>query len=143
MFLFATVFMDTAATSRPGARGTLEAQRLHDLMASSCRCCSTGSTATGVWGGGWLAQLGSAFGWPRARRFRGLVGRTYDGRRDGFGGLAGRGSPIGKFRRDGTISVIPGHNLPMAMIGTGILAFGFGSGSTRAPRCRLAIHASR
>ena len=45
------------------------------------------------------------------------------------------GPRAGKFRRDGTIGAIPGHNLPMAMIGTLILAFGwfgFNAGSTLA-----------
>jgi Amt family ammonium transporter len=45
------------------------------------------------------------------------------------------GPRAGKFRRDGTIAAIPGHNLPMAVIGTLILAFGwfgFNAGSTLA-----------
>jgi len=45
------------------------------------------------------------------------------------------GPRAGKFRRDGTIGAIPGHNLPMTVIGTLILAFGwfgFNAGSTLA-----------
>jgi len=34
------------------------------------------------------------------------------------------GPRIGKFRKDGTIVMIQGHNLPMAVMGTLILAFG-------------------
>jgi Amt family ammonium transporter len=54
----------------------------------------------------------------------------------GITALAGTiviGPRLGKFRRDGTISAIPGHNLPMTVIGTLILAFGwfgFNSGAT-------------
>jgi Amt family ammonium transporter len=43
------------------------------------------------------------------------------------------GPRTGKFRRDGTISAMPGHNLPMAIVGTLVLAFGwfgFNAGST-------------
>src|SRR5277367_5758705 len=45
------------------------------------------------------------------------------------------GPRIGKFRRDGAIGALPGHNLPMAVSGTLILAFGwfgFNAGSTLA-----------
>src|SRR6266568_4016894 len=41
----------------------------------------------------------------------------------------------GKYNRDGTANAIPGHNIPMALVGTFILAFGwfgFNSGSTLA-----------
>jgi Amt family ammonium transporter len=53
------------------------------------------------------------------------------------------GPRIGKFRRDGAIGALPGHNLPMAVAGTLILAFGwfgFNAGSTLAasdPRIAL------
>ena len=45
------------------------------------------------------------------------------------------GPRIGKFRRDGAIGALPGHNLPMAIVGTLILAFGwfgFNTGSSLA-----------
>jgi len=41
----------------------------------------------------------------------------------------------GKYNRDGTANAIPGHNIPMALVGTFILAFGwfgFNAGSTLA-----------
>ena len=45
------------------------------------------------------------------------------------------GPRIGKFNKDGTPNAIPGHNIPMAIIGTFILVFGwfgFNAGSTLA-----------
>src|SRR5262249_20716307 len=45
------------------------------------------------------------------------------------------GARIGKFNKDGTPNPIPGHNIPMAILGTFILAFGwfgFNPGSTLA-----------
>ena len=56
----------------------------------------------------------------------------------GIAALAGTivlGPRIGKFRRDGAIGLLPGHNLPLAMVGTLMLAFGwfgFNAGSTLA-----------
>jgi Amt family ammonium transporter len=56
----------------------------------------------------------------------------------GVAALAGAivvGPRLGKFRKDGTIAVIMGHNLPMAVMGTFVLAFGwfgFNAGSTLA-----------
>jgi Amt family ammonium transporter len=56
----------------------------------------------------------------------------------GITALAGAivlGPRSGKFRRDGTIAAIPGHNLPLAVMGTMVLAFGwfgFNAGSTLA-----------
>ena len=45
------------------------------------------------------------------------------------------GPRIGKYGKDGSVNTIPGHNIPMAIIGTFILAFGwfgFNPGSTLA-----------
>ena len=45
------------------------------------------------------------------------------------------GPRIGKYGRDGTVNTIPGHNIPMAILGVFILLFGwlgFNAGSTLA-----------
>ncbi len=84
-----------------------------------------------VWGGtyhgdGWLANLG----------FMDFAGSTVIHAVGGWAGLAGTlvlGPRIGKFRKDGSVSPILGHNLPLAALGTLILWFGwygFNAGNT-------------
>jgi Amt family ammonium transporter len=92
--------------------------------------------ANWVWGGGWLATLGSNFGLGHGHvDFAGssvvhLVG--------GAAALAGAiviGPRIGKFNKDGSPNPMPGHHIPMAIVGTFILCFGwfgFNPGSTLA-----------
>ena len=46
----------------------------------------------------------------------------------GVAGLAGAivlGPRIGKFNKDGSANTLPGHHIPMAMLGTFILLFGW------------------
>jgi len=77
-------------------------------------------------GGGWLENLG----------FKDFAGSTVIHAIGGWAGLAGTmvlGPRMGKFRRDGTINPILGHNLPLAALGTLILWFGwygFNAGNT-------------
>ena len=141
MFLFATLFMDTAATIPTGAlaeRWKLSAFVVYGFFASALLYPVYGNW---VWGGGWLSQLGSAFGLGHGHvDFAGSSVVHMPGGVSAWAGAVVLGPRIGKFRRDGTVSVIPGHNLPMALIGTGILAFGwfgFNAGST------LSAHDSR
>jgi Amt family ammonium transporter len=67
----------------------------------------------------------------------------------GVAALAGAivlGPRIGKYNKDGSSNAIPGHNIPMAIIGTFILAFGwfgFNPGSTLAGNdLRIAVVAT-
>ena len=89
-----------------------------------------------VWGGGWLSQLGVNLGLGHGHVD--FAGSSVVHMTGGIVALAGAimlGPRIGKFRRDGAIGALPGHNLPMAVIGTLILAFGwfgFNAGSTLA-----------
>ena len=134
MFLFAAVFMDTAATVPTGAlaeRWKLSAFVLYGFFMSMLLYPVYGNW---VWGGGWLSQLGSAFGLGHGHvDFAGSTVVHMTGGVTALAGVMVLGPRVGKFRRDGTVTVIPGHNLPMALIGTGILAFGwfgFNTGST-------------
>ncbi len=144
LFLFAAVFMDTAATIPTGALA--ERWKLAAFVVYSCFISAFLYPLYGnwVWGGGWLAELGVAFGLGHG--VVDFAGSSVVHMTGGITALAGAlvlGPRIGKFRRDGTIGIMPGHNLPMAAIGTGILAFGwfgFNAGSTltgRDPRIAL------
>jgi len=136
MFLFAVVFMDTAATIPTGAmaeRWKFSAFFVYGLFISMFLYPLFGNW---VWGGGWLSQLGVNLGLGHGHVD--FAGSTVVHMTGGITALAGAivlGPRIGKFRRDGMLAAIPGHNIPMAMVGTLILAFGwfgFNAGSTLA-----------
>lgn len=133
-FLFQLVFMDTTATIPTGAmaeRWKWKAFVIYGFFVSAILYPIYGNW---VWGGGWLSQLGANFGFGH-----GLVdfaGSSVVHMVGGVCAMAGAlvlGARIGKFKKDGTPVAIPGHNIPMAILGTFILAFGwfgFNPGST-------------
>jgi Amt family ammonium transporter len=134
MFLYATVFMDTAATIPTGAmaeRWKFIAFLVYGAFMSAVIYPLYGNW---VWGGGWLATLGTNFGLGHGHVD--FAGSSVVHMTGGITALAGTmvlGPRLGKFRRDGTVSAIPGHSLPMAVIGALILAFGwfgFNTGAT-------------
>ncbi|HEX9289178.1 MAG TPA: ammonium transporter [Anaeromyxobacteraceae bacterium] len=136
MFLFAAVFMDTAATIPTGAmaeRWKFSAFLLYGLFMSMVLYPLYGNW---VWGGGWLSSLGTHAGLGHGHVD--FAGSSVVHMTGGLTGLAGTlvlGPRLGKYRADGTISVMAGHNLPMSVVGTLILAFGwfgFNTGSTLA-----------
>jgi Amt family ammonium transporter len=134
LFLFQIVFMDTAATIPTGAmaeRWRFFAFMIYGLFVSMIVYPIYGHL---VWGGGGLAMLGllANFG-------HGAVDFAGSGVVHAVGGmiaLAGAlvlGPRIGKYGKDGRPVAIPGHHIPMALVGTLILAFGwfgFNPGST-------------
>jgi Amt family ammonium transporter len=134
MFLFATVFMDTAATIPTGAmaeRWKFSSFLVYGFFMSMFLYPVYGNW---VWGGGWLSALGVQAGLGHGHVD--FAGSTVVHMTGGLTALAGAlvlGPRAGKFRRDGTILATPGHNLPFTVIGTLILAFGwfgFNAGST-------------
>jgi len=136
MFLFAVVFMDTAATIPTGAlaeRWKFSAFFVYGIFMSMVLYPLFGNW---VWGGGWLSQLGVNLGLGHGDvDFAGSSVVHMTGGVTALAGAMTLGPRIGKFRRDGAIGLLPGHNLPMAMVGTLILAFGwfgFNTGSTLA-----------
>jgi Amt family ammonium transporter len=136
MFLFAVVFMDTAATIPTGAmaeRWKFSAFFIYGLFMSMFLYPLYGNW---VWGGGWLSQMGVNFGLGHGQvDFAGSAVVHMTGGVTALAGVLVLGPRIGKFRRDGAVGLLPGHNIPMAIIGTLILAFGwfgFNTGSTLA-----------
>jgi Amt family ammonium transporter len=136
MFLFSVVFMDTAATIPTGAlaeRWKFSAFIVYGLFMSTILYPLF---ANWVWGGGWLSTLGVHYGLGHGHVD--FAGSSVVHMTGGVTALAGAiviGPRLGKFRKDGTIVMIQGHNLPMAVMGTFVLAFGwfgFNAGSSLA-----------
>jgi len=125
-FLFQMVFMDTAATIVTG--GMAERWKFSAFVPFGVFMAVVTYPIYGmwVWGGGWLAQLG-----VNAGLGHGVVdfaGSSVVHAVGGFSALAGAlviGPRIGKFKADGTPVAIPGHHIPMAILGTIVLVFGW------------------
>jgi ammonium transporter, Amt family len=136
LFLFQMVFMDTAGTIPTGAmaeRWKFSAFIIFGFFMSMVVYPLFGNW---VWGGGWLATLGSQFGLGHGHVD--FAGSSVVHMVGGVAALAGAlviGPRIGKYDRNGNPQAIPGHDIPMALAGTFILAFGwfgFNPGSTLA-----------
>ena len=138
LFLFQMVFMDTTATIPTG--GAAERWKFSAFMIYGC-CIGTimyPLFGNWVWGGGWLAQLGS--------NFPGLGHGHVDFAGSSVVHMQGGviclifcwliGARHGKYDKSGKIvHPITPHNIPFVMLGTFILAFGwfgFNPGSTLA-----------
>jgi Amt family ammonium transporter len=134
LFLFQMVFMDTTATIPTGAM----AERWRFLPFCLFSLCVGGIIyplyGNWVWGGGWLAALGKNFGLGHGHvDFAGSSVVHLCGGTLAYIGARWVGPRVGKFKADGQPEPIPGHNLPMGITGTFILAFGwfgFNAGST-------------
>ena len=135
IFLFQMVFMDTALTIPTGSmaeRWKLSAFVIYSFVASGLIYPVFGCWA---WGGGWLSTLGkfSHLGHGYVD-FAGSGVVHLTGGVMAFTGAYVLGPRIGKYVK-GEAQAIPGHNLPMAILGCFILAFGwfgFNAGSTLA-----------
>lgn len=126
LFFFQMVFMDTTVTIPTGSMA--ERVKFSAVVVASFYISMIAYPLYGnwVWGGGWLAQLGVKVGLGH-----GVVDFAGSGVVHAMGGalaLAGAialGPRIGKFKKDGTPVAIPGHDIPIAILGTIILFFGW------------------
>jgi ammonium transporter, Amt family len=136
MFLFQMVFMDTTATIPTG--GLAERWKFHAFVLFSFVISTViyPIYANWTWGGGWLSLLGKNFGLGHGHVD--FAGSSVVHMTGGVMALVlakALGPRIGKYTKDGKVNVIPAHNVPMVVIGTFILAFGwfgFNAGSTLA-----------
>jgi len=116
-FIFQGMFAATAATIVSGCvtgRIKLSSFMIFGVLLLAFSYPVTGSW---VWGGGWLSELG----------FHDFAGSSLV---HGVGGAAGLacvillGARTGKYK-DGKISAIPAHNIPLATVGVFLLWFGW------------------
>jgi ammonium transporter, Amt family len=136
IFLFQVVFMDAAATIPTGAMAERWTFKSFVIYAFFISGITYPLYANWVWGGGWLSQLGKNF--ALGHGYVDFAGSSVVHMTGGVAALVGAwvlGPRIGKFKSDGTPVAMPGHHIPMAVVGCMILAFGwfgFNSGSTLA-----------
>ncbi len=124
-FLFQGMFAATAATIVSGA--VAERIKLGAFMVFTIIYVGLVYPIVGSWkwGAGWLDELG----------FYDFAGSTLVHSVGGWAALVAvwlLGARIGKFKKDGSIGAIPGHNMPFATAGVFILWlgwFGFNGGS--------------
>ena len=125
-FLYMVAFMDTVATIPTGSMAERWKWKSFVVWGLFCGAIYYPLFAAWTWGGGFLSQLGNSmdFGF-------GYVDFAGSGVVHAVGGVAALagaivlGPRIGKFNKDGSANTIPGHHIPMAMLGCFILLFGW------------------
>jgi Amt family ammonium transporter len=136
LFLFQMVFMDTTATIPTGTmaeRWKFLPFVIYGFFVSMIIYPIYGNW---VWGGGWLSKLGVNFGLGHGHVD--FAGSSVVHMVGGVTALAGGliiGPRLGKYNKDGTPNALPAHSVPMYVVGTFVLAFGwfgFNPGSTLA-----------
>ncbi|NNJ29468.1 ammonium transporter [Lacrimispora defluvii] len=126
--IFHTVFCATAATIVSGAMAERTKFSSYLIYSACISVFIYPITGHWIWGGGWLSSIG----------FHDFAGSTAVHMVGGICALVGAkivGPRIGKYNEDGTPNAIPGHNIPLGVLGVFILWFcwfGFNCGSTTA-----------
>src|SRR3954468_21399903 len=125
-FLYMVAFMDTVATIPTGSMAERWKWKSFVIWGLFCGAIYYPLFAGWTWGGGWLAKT-----WDTMGLGAGYVDFAGSGVVHAVGGVAALagaivlGPRIGKFTRNGTPRALPGHHIPMAMLGTFILLFGW------------------
>jgi ammonium transporter, Amt family len=125
-FLYMVAFMDTTATIPTGAMAERWKWKAFVGWGLFCGAIFYPLFGAWTWGGGWLAKT-----WDTLGLGAGYVDFAGSGVVHAMGGVAGLagalvlGPRIGKYNADKTPNTIPGHHVPMAMLGCFILLFGW------------------
>lgn len=125
-FLYMVAFMDTVATIPTGSMAERWKWGSFCIWGLFCGAIYYPLFAAWTWGGGWLGKT-----WDTMSLGAGYVDFAGSGVVHAVGGVAALagamviGPRIGKFDKDGHPRAIPGHHIPMAMLGTFILLFGW------------------
>ncbi len=125
-FFYMVAFMDTVATIPTGAMAERWKWNSFVGWGLFCGAIYYPLFAAWTWGGGWLAKLGNS-----AELGFGYVDFAGSGVVHAVGGVAALagalvlGPRIGKYGKDGKPRAMPGHNIPMALLGVFILLFGW------------------
>jgi Amt family ammonium transporter len=126
LFLYMVAFMDTVATIPTGSMAERWKWSSFTIWGLFCGAIYYPLFAAWTWGGGWLSKT-----WDTLSLGAGYVDFAGSGVVHSVGGVAALagaivlGPRIGKFGADGKPKALPGHHIPMAMLGTFILLFGW------------------
>jgi len=126
LFFSSVVYLNIAATIPTGAMAERWSFKSFVVYALFIAMFVYPLYAKLVWGGGWLAQLGRNFGLGHG--VLDFAGSSVVHMVGGVAGLAGAivlGPRMGKYRANGTPTAIPGHHIPMAIVGCLVLFFGW------------------
>ena len=113
--------------SRPGAMAERWKWKSFVMWGLFCGAIYYPLFAAWTWGGGWLSKLGGST-MSLGVGYVDFAGSGVVHAVGGVAALAGAivlGPRIGKFGKDGKPRALPGHHIPMAMLGTFILLFGW------------------
>ena len=125
-FLYMVAFMDTVATIPTGAMAERWKWKAFVGWGLFCGAIYYPIFGAWTWGGGWLAKT-----WDTMSLGAGYVDFAGSGVVHAVGGVAALagalvlGPRIGKYNKDGSPNTLPGHHIPMAMLGCFILLFGW------------------
>ncbi|KAA0233314.1 MAG: Ammonia channel [Acidimicrobiales bacterium] len=125
-FLYMVAFMDTTATIPTGSMAERWRWKSFVLWGVFCGALYYPVFGAWTWGGGWLSQLGNNLGLGNG--YVDFAGSGIVHAMGGVAALAGAlvlGPRVGKFGKDGKPRGLPGHSIPLAMLGTFILLFGW------------------
>lgn len=147
LFFFQMVFMDTTVTIPTGAMAERVKYSAVVITSFFISVFLYPLFANWVWGGGWMSTLGANFGLGHGVvDFAGSAVVHTMGGMIALSGAIVIGPRIGKFKKDGSARAFPGHDIPMAIVGTIILFFcwfSFNAGSTlNATDFRLSVVAT-